>query len=204
VRCIEAGAAGTLGLRVPARLSFKGLALALCASATLVAGCAAPGPVPEVSREAPREAPQAVQPAAAPGLPPTPAAAVPAAPAAQSRPAQLPLPQARAARSWEEFQHQAAQRLVAASPGRSYLTAVPDVLLAIPVLEVELTAEGQVRRIKVLRMPTQATDTVQLAKDAVYRAAPYGAMRHLDKPWTFVEVFLFDDERRFKPRTLDH
>jgi hypothetical protein len=90
VRCIEAGAAGTLGLRVPARLSFKGLALALCASATLVAGCAAPGPVPEVSREAPREAPQAVQPAAAPGRPPTPAAAVPAAVPAEPRDTSAP------------------------------------------------------------------------------------------------------------------
>jgi hypothetical protein len=35
------------------------------------------------------------------------------------------------------------------------------------------------------------------------RAAPYGAMSRLPRPWKFVEVFLFDDERRFKPRTLD-
>jgi hypothetical protein len=28
-------------------------------------------------------------------------------------------------------------------------------------------------------------------------------MKHLKKPWKFAEVFLFDDNRRFKPRTLD-
>ncbi len=142
----------------------------------------------------------------------SPAAVIPSAPAAQParpgaaaspKPPIWPLAAPQAARSWDAFQQQAARRLVAANPGRVYLGLVPDPLLAIPVLEVELTADGQVRRIKVLRVPTQATDTVQLAKDAVYRAAPYGSMKHLSKPWTFVEVFLFDDERRFKPRTLD-
>jgi hypothetical protein len=55
----------------------------------------------------------------------------------------------------------------------------------------------------VLRTPTQARDTIELAKAAVMRAAPYGAMSRLPRPWKFVEVFLFDDQRRFKPRTLD-
>jgi hypothetical protein len=28
-------------------------------------------------------------------------------------------------------------------------------------------------------------------------------MSRLPRPWKFAEVFLFDDDRRFKPRTLD-
>jgi protein TonB len=107
------------------------------------------------------------------------------------------------ARSWDEFQQLAARRLVAANPGRTYLGEVPDPLLAIPVLEIELNADGSVRHIKVLRRPTQALDTVQLAIDAVHRAAPFGDVSRLPRPWRFAEVFLFDDERRFKPRTLD-
>ena len=43
----------------------------------------------------------------------------------------------------------------------------------------------------------------RLAIDAVRRAAPYGNMSQLSRPWKFVETFLFDGERRFKPRTLD-
>jgi hypothetical protein len=54
-----------------------------------------------------------------------------------------------------------------------------------------------------MRTPTQATDTVQMAIDAIRRAAPYGDVSRLSRPWKFVEVFLFDDDRRFKPRTLD-
>lgn len=98
---------------------------------------------------------------------------------------------------------QAARRIVAVSQDRSYDGPVPEPLLAIPVLEIELNADGSVRNIKVLRTPTQALDTVQLAIDAVKRAAPFGDVRHLPRPWRFAEVFLFDDDRRFKPRSLD-
>lgn len=108
-----------------------------------------------------------------------------------------------AARNWEEFRQQAAHRLVQANPDRTYLGTVPEPLLAIPVLEVELNADGSVRRVQVLRHPKQATDTTQLAIDAVHRAAPYGAMARLPRPWKWAEVFLFDDNRRFKPRQLD-
>lgn len=108
-------------------------------------------------------------------------------------------------RSAEELRRQAAERLVAASPERSYLGPPPDILLAIPVLKVELQADGRVRRIEVLRRPSnpQARDTVELAVQAIHRAAPYGDLRQMPRPWVFQETFLFDDQRRFKPMTLD-
>ncbi len=102
-----------------------------------------------------------------------------------------------------ELRQQAAERLVAANPGRVYLGEVPDVLLAIPVLEIELNANGTVRKIAVLRRPGQAIDTLQLAIDAVHRAAPFGDVSRLPRPWKFNETFLFNDHRQFKPRTLD-
>ena len=72
-----------------------------------------------------------------------------------------------------------------------------------PVLEIELNGDGSVRRVTVQRQPSQATDTVQLAIDAVNRAGPFGDVSHLPRPWKFSEVFLFRDDRRFKPRALD-
>jgi hypothetical protein len=108
-----------------------------------------------------------------------------------------------AARSWDEFKRQAALRIMAANPDGVYQGAPQDPLLAIPVLEMELDAAGHIRHIKVLRYPGQAKDTTQLAIDAVRRAAPFGGMQHLPHPWKFAEVFLFNDDRRFKPRTLD-
>jgi hypothetical protein len=107
------------------------------------------------------------------------------------------------ARSWTEYQRHAAQRLLAANPQSTYTGRPPEPLLAIPVLEVELHADGSVLRINVMRRPTQAQDTIQLAVNAVHRAAPFGDVRHLPRPWKFSEVFLFDDDRKFKPRSLD-
>lgn len=114
------------------------------------------------------------------------------------------LPAAAASRNWAEFKLQAARRMVAADPVGSYTGEVPEPLLAIPVLEVELNADGSVRRVKVLRIPkTSAQDTVDMAIAAVHRAAPFGDVSRLPRPWVFTESFLYDDARRFKPRTLD-
>jgi hypothetical protein len=133
---------------------------------------------------------------------PAPPPPTPTTPGAGTPGATVP-PVAGRARDWRDFQRQAANRLVQANPGRTYLGTPPEVLLAIPVLEVELNGNGSVRGINVMRQPGQALDTVQLAMDAVHRAAPFGDVSHLPRPWRFTETFLFDDQRRFKPRTLD-
>ena len=106
-------------------------------------------------------------------------------------------------RNWAHAREQAARRMVAASPGLSYSDASPSVLLAIPVLSIELNADGSVRDIDVIRYPSQARDTVQLAIQAVRRAAPFGNVSKLPRPWKFNETFLFNDQRQFKPMTLD-
>jgi hypothetical protein len=104
---------------------------------------------------------------------------------------------------WDDYRRQAAERIVAMNPEGSYGGPVPEPLLAIPVLEIELNADGSVRRIEVLRQPGQALDTVQLAIAAVRRAAPFAPVAQLPRPWVFTETFLFNAQRRFKPRSLD-
>lgn len=113
------------------------------------------------------------------------------------------LPAPRSGRNWTEVRQQAAERMVAANPEITYTGQVPDPLLAIPVLEIELNGDGSIRRIEVLREPRQAKDTLQIAVAAVRRAAPFGDVSRLPRPWKFVETFLFDDSRKFKPRTLE-
>jgi hypothetical protein len=152
-------------------------------------------PVPQAGSNAQPNAPAAISAPSRPAPPP------PANMAALSQPARLPAP--GPVRNWNEVRLQAAKRMVDAHPDTTYSGAVPDILLAIPVLEIELNADGTVRRVDVLRVPTQAADTVQLAIAAVRRAAPYGDVSRLPKPWQFTETFLFNDDRRFKPRTLD-
>ena len=89
------------------------------------------------------------------------------------------------------------------NPEHTYDGPVPEPLLAIPVLEIELNGDGSVRRIQVLRQPGQALDTVPLAIAAVRRASPFASVSHLPRPWVFTETFLFNEQRRFKPRSLD-
>ncbi len=106
-------------------------------------------------------------------------------------------------RSATQLRLQLAQRLVAAHPDTTYLGPTPERLWAIPVLQVELNADGSVRDIVVLRHPTTGDEATGLAIAAVKRAAPYGKLTHLRRPWRVIETFLFDDDLRFKPRTLD-
>lgn len=113
------------------------------------------------------------------------------------------LPAPSAPHNWEEARLQAARRMVAANPGQTYTSKPPDMLLAIPVLSIELNADGSIRRIEVMRKPSQALDTIEIAKQAVKRAAPFGDVSRLPKPWKFNETFLFNNQRKFKPMTLD-
>lgn len=143
-----------------------------------LAGCATQAPAPVGS----------ARPGQAPATPPA-----GAAPGAEAR-----------APNWASYRERAAQRMVAINGERTYMTVPNQPLLAIPVLEVSLNADGSVAKIEVLRHPSQARDTTQLAIDAVKRSAPFGNVSHLPKPWKFVETFLFEHDRRFKPMSLDN
>ena len=115
------------------------------------------------------------------------------------------LPAAAPARNWNDFKKAAARRMVQASPRGSFLGKVPPLLFGIPILEIELGADGSVRNVSVVRPPAnaEAADTVALAVEAIRRGGPYGDVSRLPQPWKWTEVFLFDNERRFKPRSLD-
>lgn len=155
--------------------------------AALLAGCASQTPPPPA---APGTGTRPPEPAETP-LPP--------------RSAGPALPAPTAARNWVEFKTNAGRRLVAASPNTSYLGDPPSVLFGIPVIETELYVDGTIKSIRVVREPTDpaARNTVQIAIAAIRRAAPYGDMTRLSRPWKWVEAFLFDDRRHFKPQSLD-
>ena len=106
-------------------------------------------------------------------------------------------------RNWNEARLQAARRMVAANPEQTFTGKPPDMLLAIPVLSIELNADGSIKNIDVMRKPSQAADTIEIAKQAIRKAAPFGDISKLPKPWKFNETFLFNNQRKFKPMTLD-
>lgn len=186
--CAASGASGALRPFWMRRLQ----ASLKVAAGLLLAACSSPpkSPAPPV----------AVVPAPTPEQQPQPGAKDPLA---KGPNAAIKLPPPEVNHSLDGLRKQAARRLIAANPDRSYLGAVPAVLLAIPVLEVELRSDGSVRRVNVLRKPGQAPETLQMAIDAIHRAAPFGDVSRLPEPRKFNETFLFNNDRRFKPRTLD-
>ncbi len=173
---------------VPSFNRLSGMALALALG---LAACTAPPPDKPSDRPAPADRPSQAD------------GATGGSAQAPKAPRIVKLPPPRASRNWAEVRRQAAERLVAANPDGSYLGKPPFMLLAIPVMTIELNADGSVRHISVMRHPSQAKDTVQLATQAIQRAAPYGDVSKLPKPWKFNETFLFKEDRKFKPMTLD-
>jgi hypothetical protein len=132
-----------------------------------------------------------------------PSAADPTYPAAAPAAPRPPVSSGPRARDWDDYRRNVGLRLVAANPDLTYTGVVPEPLLAIPVLEIDLNADGSVRSVGVLRRPSQALDTIDIAISAVRRAGPFGDCSHLSRPWRVAEAFLFRDDRRFKPRFLD-
>ena len=167
------------------------ISMLCCGVVAYLAGCSGPqtrepAPVTKAVVSPPSNAAPAVQPAVV-GVPH----------------GAIRLPPPAPVRSAHELQQQAARRILAANPHLTYTDHAPEVLLAIPVLAIDLNADGSIRRIDVMRPPRQAKDTIQIAIDAVHRAAPFGDVSHLPRPWRITETFLFNDDRRFKPRTLN-
>lgn len=149
---------------------------------------------------APAPAP-APPPAPAPVVAPAARAPTPGPTATMTKPQGMPAP--HAVRTQEDLRRQAAERLVMANPEGTFMTPAPAHLLTVIVLDVEVKADGSVRKINVIRPPKYGPETLQMAIDAVYRAAPFGDVRRMPEPWKFTETFLFDEDRRFKPRSLD-
>jgi len=137
------------------------------------------------------------------GKPVAPSPGAPTPPTGAPTKGGVHLPAPDTPRSWADARLQAARRMVLSSPGQVYTGKPPDILLAIPVMSIELHADGSIRNISVMRYPSQARETVDMAIAAIKRAAPFGDVSKLPKPWKFNETFLFNDERKFKPMTLD-
>jgi hypothetical protein len=96
----------------------------------------------------------------------------------------------------------AAKKIMASNPTATYAGEVPNPLASIPVLEITLNSDGSVSSMDVLRKPHFYPETIELAKAAVRRAAPFGSVAHLPRPWTFNETFLFNDDLKFQLHAL--
>lgn len=123
-------------------------------------------------------------------------------PAVEPSDSRVVAPAVLLATDWTSYRKQAARKIMAINPSATYAGVVPDPLASIPVLEVTLNGDGSVRAIAVLRRPKFFPETIDLAKAAILRAAPFGSVAHLPRPWSFNETFLFNDALKFQVHSL--
>ncbi len=177
----------------PARL----LALfALAAGAVVIGGCKStpmpphsPTPPPVSSTRSPTPAPA-----------PQPTAPSPGSEAAGE--GALPPPPTTTVGSWVEYRRRAALRIMAANPSATFAGKRQEPMASIPVFTIQVNRDGSVRNIDLLRRPKFHTETVEMAKRAIMRAAPFGPVGNLPSPMQFNEVFLYNDDLKFQLDTL--
>jgi hypothetical protein len=155
--------------------------LLLGVAIALISGCA--------SRPMPAPSPAPV-PAPAPVFTPQPAPPL----ASASR---LPM-----VASWADYRRRAAQMIVAANPGASFVGPQPAQWSGIATVTVMLNADGSVRAMDLMRGSRISPEVNDLALAAARRAANYGPVSNLPQPWQFNETFLYNDNNKFQLVTI--
>lgn len=172
--------------------SARCVSWAVALAGLFLVGCKST-PLPSYPTSAPPasvQIPAPVKPAATPVPAPAPATTVP------------PSGPQTSVGSWQAYRLRAAQRITSLNRLESFAGPLPDPLASIPVLQIQLNRDGSVRAIDTLRTPKQFPQTLERAKAAVMRAAPFGPVGNLPQPWQFNETFLYNDDLKFQLRSL--
>ena len=120
-------------------------------------------------------------------------------PGAAVEPARNALP---AVSSWAEYRRRAARLIMAANAESVAQGALQEPLLGIPVVQVQLNADGSIRLVDTLRASKVAPETTNPALAAIRRVGNFGPVSNLPPPWQFTETFLYNDGMKFQLRTV--
>ena len=80
--------------------------------------------------------------------------------------------------------------------------ALQEPLLGIPVVQVQLNADGSIRFVDTLRASKVAPETTNPALAAIRKVGNFGPVSNLPQPWQFTETFLYNDGMKFQLRTV--
>ena len=97
------------------------------------------------------------------------------------------------------YRKQAAQHLYQRYPEHIYRGMLPPMLYAIGVLQIQLDAQGRVRRLNWLRKPSHAPEVTQEIERSIHAAAPFPAP---GRSVTYTDTWLWDKSGRFQLDTL--
>jgi protein TonB len=102
-----------------------------------------------------------------------------------------------AAETPKAYRMDAARHIYASYPEKIYKGKLPPLVHAIVVLEMDLDANGQLKSINLIRVPTHAPDVTDAVKDLIRKASPMPAPKRLGGA-RFTEIWLVDKSGRFQ------
>ena len=120
--------------------------------------------------------------------------------AAQALPA-APLQNASTASNPKAYRVDGARHIYALYANQIYKGKLPPLVHAIVVVETELDAGGNVRDVKMIRVPTHAPDVTERVRNMIRQASPLPAPSRMGGTRYF-EVWLVDKSGRFQLDTL--
>jgi periplasmic protein TonB len=94
-----------------------------------------------------------------------------------------------------------ARHIYAAYPERIYKGKLPPLVHAIVVAEIDVDANGNVRSVNMIRVPTHAPDVTEKVRQMISQVSPLPAPRRLGGAKYF-DVWLVDKSGRFQLDTL--
>ena len=105
-------------------------------------------------------------------------------------------------KSWAEYRRRAAQLIMAVNAESVDKGDLQEPLLGIPVVQVQLNADGSIRLVDMLRASEVAPETTKPAIAAIRKVGNFGPVSNLPQPWQFTETFLYNDALKFQLRTV--
>jgi hypothetical protein len=104
--------------------------------------------------------------------------------------------------SWTEYRRRAAQLILAANPGASFVGPQPPQWYGIATVTLAFNADGSLRSTDLMRRSSISPEVNAMAVDAVRRVANFGPVSNLPPPWQFNETFLYNSDRLFQLDTI--
>jgi hypothetical protein len=99
------------------------------------------------------------------------------------------------------YRMDAARHIYAAYPEKIYKGKLPPLVHGIVVVEMELDANGQLKSINLVRVPSHAPEVTEAVKDMIRNAAPMPAPSRLGGA-KFTEIWLVDKSGQFQLDSL--
>lgn len=138
---------------------------------------------------------------ASPPPAPAPAAPVARAPVPSAAPAARANARVSQAGDARAYRVDGARAIYAAYPDSIYKGKLPPLLHAIVVAEVDVDANGNVREVNMLRVPSHAPEVTARVRELIRQVSPLPAPARLGRV-KYVDTWLFDKSGRFQLDTL--